>query len=46
MTLSLETLITVENADIKKGNRIKVYRKEMCGMIWNKNVQPGTIWHP
>jgi hypothetical protein len=46
MTSSLEAFITVQNTDIKKGNRIKVYRKEMCGMIWNKKVQPGTIRHP
>jgi len=46
MTLSLEAFITVQNTDIKKGNRIKVYRKEMYGMIGNKKVQPGTIWHP
>lgn len=44
MTLSLEAFITAQNTDIKKGNRNKVYMKEMCGMIWNK-VQPGTIRH-
>jgi len=42
-TSSLEVFITVQNTDIKKGNRIKVYRKEICGMIWNKKVQSGTI---
>jgi hypothetical protein len=45
-TLSLEAFILVHNTDIKKGNRIRVYRKETCGMIWNKKVEPETIRHP